>query len=111
MRSLSVSYLAPIRGTGQVGVHFWFDYFGRSSAQYGFRFLSEDGNVVYAEGTRTIVRLDPETLRPARWTDAIRQVALSAGTGLNSRIPDARKIDCSTIMEGRPVLAEERGNP
>jgi acyl-CoA thioester hydrolase len=75
VRSLSVSYLAPIRGTGQVGVHFWFDYFGRSSAQYGFRFLSEDGNVVYAEGTRTIVRLDPETLRPARWTDAIRQVA------------------------------------
>ncbi len=92
VRSLNISYLAPIRGPGRVEVHFWFNYFGGSSAQYGFRFLSPDRERVYAEGTRTIVRLDPVTLRPTRWSDAIRQVAAT----LQRPTTDAPTVD------GRP---------
>jgi acyl-CoA thioester hydrolase len=75
VREFTITYLAPIRGTGEIGVHFWLEQFGRTSATYGFRFRSLDGEQVFAEGRRAIVRLDPATLRPTPWTDAARAVA------------------------------------
>lgn len=75
VREFTISYLAPVRGTGQIGVHFWLEHFGRTSATYGFRFLSLDGERVHAEGRRSIVRLDPATMRPTEWSDAARQAA------------------------------------
>jgi len=75
VREFSISYLTPIRGTGEIAVHFWLERFGETSGDYRFRFLSRDGQTVHAEGRRLIVRLDPATLRPARWTDAAREVA------------------------------------
>lgn len=42
----------------------WLDHLGNTSAVYGFRVLSEDETVTYAEGRRVQVRLDPGTLRP-----------------------------------------------
>ena len=75
VRAFSISYRAPIRGTGEVAVHFWLEGFGETSAEYGFRFLSPDHATLYAEGRRAIVRLDPATLRPAAWTESARAVA------------------------------------
>jgi acyl-CoA thioester hydrolase len=75
VREFAISYRAPIRGTGEIGVHFWLEQFGETSATYGFRFLSPDGQRVFAEGRRAIVRLDPATLRPTAWTPAAREVA------------------------------------
>jgi acyl-CoA thioester hydrolase len=75
VREFTISYLAPIRGTGLIGVHFWIEQLGETSATYAFRFLSADGRTVYAKGERAIVRLDPATLRPTPWTDAAREVA------------------------------------
>jgi acyl-CoA thioester hydrolase len=77
VREFTITYRAPIRGTGEIGVHFWIEQLGETSATYGFRFLSKDGEAVYAEGKRAIVRLDPATLRPTAWTDAARTVATS----------------------------------
>ena len=74
VREFTITYQAPIRGTGDVLVHFWLDRMGESSAVYGFRFLSPDGGTTFAEGRRIIIRLDPATLRPAAWTDAAREV-------------------------------------
>ncbi|MEV1289434.1 thioesterase family protein [Micromonospora sp. NPDC049679] len=71
----TIRYRAPIRGTGDVLVHFWLERFGETSGVYRFRFLSPDGATVHAEGERVVVRLDPATLRPAPWTDAARAVA------------------------------------
>jgi acyl-CoA thioester hydrolase len=75
VRELTISYLAPIRSTGAVWVHFWLEQFGETSGVYGFRFLSPDQRTVYAEGKRAIVRLDPATMRPTAWTDSARAVA------------------------------------
>ncbi|MEV4481303.1 thioesterase family protein [Micromonospora coxensis] len=75
VREFSITFRAPVTGTGPVAVHFWLDHFGTSSAEYGYQFRSPDGRVVHAEGRRAIVRLDPATLRPTRWTDAARAVA------------------------------------
>ncbi|MEU9510319.1 thioesterase family protein [Micromonospora sp. NPDC048170] len=75
VREFTIAYKAPVTGTGPVAVHFWLDHFGTSSGRYAYRFHSLDGGTVHAEGQRSIVRLDPATLRPAPWTDAARAVA------------------------------------
>lgn len=75
VRELTISYRVPIRDTGWIGVHFWLERFGTSSADYGFRFLSRDGRTAHAEGRRSIVRLDPATMRSTPWTEAARTVA------------------------------------
>ncbi|MEV4623400.1 thioesterase family protein [Asanoa sp. NPDC049573] len=73
----TIGYRLPIRGTGDVAIHFWLDSFGRTSGVYGFRITSADGTTTHAEGRRTIVRLDPDTMRPTPWTQAARDVAAS----------------------------------
>ena len=71
----SISYREPVRGTGEIGVHFWIDKLGESSAVYGFRMVSADGRTVHAEGRRVNIKLDPRTLRPAPWSDHGRETA------------------------------------
>ncbi|MFC0503977.1 acyl-CoA thioesterase [Micromonospora costi] len=75
VREFTITYRTPIATTGPVAVHFWLDHFGTTSATYGFEFRSLDGGTVFAEGRRSIVRLDPATLRPAPWSEAARAVA------------------------------------
>ncbi|HEX6500160.1 MAG TPA: thioesterase family protein [Micromonosporaceae bacterium] len=75
VREFSISYLSPIRGTGEVDVHFWADRFAGSSAVYRFRFLSTDHRTVHAEGHRSIVKLDPRTLRPTPWSPEALEIA------------------------------------
>ena len=62
---------APIRGTGEVGVHFWLDQLGETSATYGFRFLSPDG--------QTVLRRGPARDRPARPGDAAARPPWTGG--------------------------------
>ncbi|GAA2638528.1 acyl-CoA thioesterase [Paractinoplanes durhamensis] len=75
VREYAITFHAPVRGTGDIAVHFWLDRLGSSSAAYGFRFTSLDGATVHAEGRRVNVRLDPATMRPAPWTDEGRKLA------------------------------------
>ncbi|RAY12756.1 acyl-CoA thioesterase [Actinomadura craniellae] len=70
----SITYRTPVRGAGTVGVHFWVDKLGRTSAVYGYRVISLDGETVHAEGRRVHIRLDPETMRPAPWSPPTRAV-------------------------------------
>ncbi|MFI5839382.1 acyl-CoA thioesterase [Catenuloplanes sp. NPDC051500] len=74
IREYSITFHAPIAGTGRAAVHLWLEKIGTTSADYRFRFLSEDGTVVHAEGRRVNVRLDPATMRPAPWSDDARTV-------------------------------------
>ena len=69
IRQLSLTYHAPVLGAGAVDVHFWIGRAGRTSVQYDFALLSPDHSVVHAEGSRTLVNLDPQTLRPTPLTD------------------------------------------
>lgn len=75
VREFTISYQRPIRGTGWIAIHFWLERFGTTSGEYAFRFLSRDGKTVFAEGRRSIVRIDPATLRPTPWSDDARRVA------------------------------------
>ena len=86
VKEFSISYRAPIRGTGDVLVHFWLEHMGRSCAVYDFRLLSPERATLYAQGRRTVIKLDPRTLRPSPWTPEARAVA----EGLLGMTPDHR---------------------
>ena len=75
VREYSITFHAPVRGTGEIGVHFWVEKLGTTSAEYRFRVISADGATVFAEGRRVNVRLDPATMRPSPWTEQGRAIA------------------------------------
>jgi acyl-CoA thioester hydrolase len=73
VRANTIEYLRPVRGIGRVRVRVWVDRIGRTSLTFGFRMMPLDEDLPYAEGTRTLVRVDAETGRPTPWTDDFRQ--------------------------------------
>ncbi|MBW6436432.1 acyl-CoA thioesterase [Actinoplanes hulinensis] len=75
VREYAIIFHRPVASVGDIAVHFWLDRLGGSSASYGFRVTSLDGEVVYAEGRRVNIRLDPATMRPVPWTDHARTLA------------------------------------
>lgn len=75
IRELTLTYHLPVTAVGDVDVHFWVSRAGRTSVTYTFRIVSTDGSVVHAEGTRTLVNLDPRTLRPTPLTDDMWEIA------------------------------------
>lgn len=76
VRELAIGFQLPIRGTGPVAVHFWIEKLGQTSAIYKFRFATPDLKSTYAEGHRTVIKVDPDTLRPAPWTDEARAISV-----------------------------------
>jgi acyl-CoA thioester hydrolase len=75
VREYGITFHQPVRGTGEIAVHFWIERMGTTSADYRFRVLSADGAVVHAEGRRVTVHLDPATMRPSPWTEQGRLTA------------------------------------
>ena len=67
-----IDYLAPVRGVGRVRVRLWIERIGGSSLTVAFRLLPTDRDIEYARGRRRIVHVDPQTLRPQRWSDEVR---------------------------------------
>jgi acyl-CoA thioester hydrolase len=68
VREYSIAFHRPVVGTGEIGVHFWLERMGTTSADYRFRVISPDGG-------RLHVRLDPVTMRPTPWTEQGRATA------------------------------------
>ncbi|MEU6735155.1 acyl-CoA thioesterase [Streptomyces physcomitrii] len=75
VKELHISYQAPVNRTGDYAVHLWIERLGRTGLTYGFRFCSADGALTYARGTRVLVRLHPDTLRPEPWSERLRSSA------------------------------------
>lgn len=75
VREMRITYHTPVLGVGEVAVHFWIERLGRTSVVYGFRVLSADRSTVHAEGRRTHVNLDRDTLRPAPFSEELRVAA------------------------------------
>ena len=73
VRANSIEYLRPVRGTGRVRVRVWIERLGRTSLTFGFRLMPIDEDVDCARGSRTVVRIDPETYQSVPWTDAFRR--------------------------------------
>jgi acyl-CoA thioester hydrolase len=73
VRQNHVDYLRPVIGVGSVRVRVWIDKLGRTSLSFGLRCLPLNEDVAYAEGTRVIVRVDPDSRKPVPWTDGFRR--------------------------------------
>jgi acyl-CoA thioester hydrolase len=76
VRQFHIDMERPCSGSGPMDVDVWLERLGRSSLTYGFTCQGTDG-VVYARGTRTVVKLDPATFRPTDWTDRWREAHLT----------------------------------
>lgn len=74
VRTNEIEYLSPVRGVGRVRVRVWIRKLGRTSLTFGFRLMPMDEDTVHARGSRTIVRIDPDSQRPVPWTDAFREL-------------------------------------
>jgi acyl-CoA thioester hydrolase len=72
VKAQEIEYLVPFMGTGDLRVEMRVEKIGRTSCTLAFRFTSPDAAVTYARGARTIVKLNPATLRPIEWTDRFR---------------------------------------
>ena len=72
VRANTIQYEAPVRGTGKVRVRVWVHKLGTTSLTFGFCLMPMDEDRNYATGTRTIVRVDPETQRPTPWSNEFR---------------------------------------
>lgn len=73
VRSNHMEYLAPVKNVGRVRCRVWVERLGRTSLTFGFRLLPMDEDVDHAVGSRTIVRVDPATLRPTPWSEGFRE--------------------------------------
>ena len=72
VKELQITYELPVTGPGPYAVHLWLERIGNASLTYGFRFCGADGAVTHAHGTRTLIHLDPNTLRPSPWSEQFR---------------------------------------
>jgi acyl-CoA thioester hydrolase len=73
VRANAVQYLSPVRGTGKVRVRVWIEELGRTSLTFGFQLMPIHEDRDHAQGTRTIVRVDPETWQATPWTEEFRR--------------------------------------
>lgn len=67
-----IDYVSPVRGVGKVRVRLWVERMGRTSLTFAFRLLPPDRDAEHARGRRTIVHVEPESLRPSPWPDSVR---------------------------------------
>lgn len=67
-----IEYLGPVRGEQEVRVRVWIERLGRTSLTFGFRLMPMDEDRICAQGSRTVVRVDPEAFLPTPWTAELR---------------------------------------
>ncbi|ESP96774.1 Thioesterase [Streptomyces sp. GBA 94-10 4N24] len=75
VKEFRITYELPVTRSGKYAVHLWLERLGRTGLTYGFRLCSADGTAIHARGHRVLVRLDPDTMRPAPWTEEFRDAA------------------------------------
>ncbi|MGW2353506.1 acyl-CoA thioesterase [Actinacidiphila glaucinigra] len=68
VKAVSIVFDRPLTGSGAIAVR----RVGSTSATTGFRVCSRDGSSTYAHGTRTIVHVSGETMRPTEWSEGHR---------------------------------------
>ena len=73
VKEFCVEFLVPFLGTGPMTTTIWVERLGGSSCTYGFLCASPEPGLIHARGHRTIVKLDPTTLRPAPWTEWFKE--------------------------------------
>ena len=74
VRENRVEYLRPVMGEEEVRVRASLRKLGRTSLTFGFEMRSMDGDVLFARGTRVMVKIDAGTRRPSPITGAAKEM-------------------------------------
>jgi acyl-CoA thioester hydrolase len=74
VRELHLVFHAAFRGVADLLVEMRVAKMGRSNCVYTFRFVDDEGTKVYAEGRRSVVKIDPTTGHPLAWSDRFREI-------------------------------------
>lgn len=74
---LTMETLSFLTQPGTLRIDLWVEDLDETSCTYGFLCSSENGSAAYARGERTLVKVDPRSHRPSRWSDDFR--ATNAG--------------------------------
>jgi len=87
VREIHIEYLAPVRGLCDLSVRLRVTDVSESSATYRFEIASDHSATLHARGSRVIVNLDADTLRPSPFPEQMWAVArpLLAEEGRRSR--------------------------
>ena len=72
VRANHIEYNTPVDGVGRVRVRVWVEKLGRTSLTFGFRIMPMHQDLDHAVGSRTVVRVDPQTKRPVPWSSGFR---------------------------------------
>ncbi len=72
VRRLTIDFLAPVSAPGLLRIELTALRLGTTSATYGF-VLGNGAGLTHATVERLIVKIDPDTGRPAAWTDGYRE--------------------------------------
>lgn len=67
-----IRYIAPVRGEGELSVEIQPTKLGNSSLILTAKVKAYHGDVVHADATTRLVRLDPQTQKPCSWSDRFR---------------------------------------
>jgi len=67
-----IRYLMPVRGEGELSVELRPEKLGTTSLTIAASVRAKHGDVVYAEGSTRLVRLDASTFKPCPWSDRFR---------------------------------------
>ncbi len=68
----SLETLNPVDASGTLRVELWVNDLADYTCTYGFVVCSENGNVPYARGERTVVNIDPRSHSPQKWSPEFR---------------------------------------
>ena len=68
-----MEYLRPVQGLGKVRVRLSVARLGRTSVTFRCRVMPMDQDVLYAQGERVLVKVDPDTHRPMPWSEGFRE--------------------------------------
>jgi acyl-CoA thioester hydrolase len=72
VRANHFEYERPVDYVGNVRVRVWIEHLGNTSLRFAGMILPMDSDTPHARASRTLVRVDPATMRPIRWTDGFR---------------------------------------
>lgn len=72
IRDLNIEVLNPRVWATTMRIDVWVEHIDTTSCVYGFLCSSEDGNVAYARGERSVIKIDPQSQRPAPWSEPFR---------------------------------------
>jgi len=74
VREFKIEFLKPFLGEGDLDIRLWVNKMGNTSCTYDFEVASENGKdrTIHVQGHRTIIKLDPKSLRPQPWSEDFR---------------------------------------